>query len=177
MKWGVRRYQNPDGTLTAAGRRRQKRNDSGESEKKVSSKPKKMKDMSDDELRAYKSRLQLEKDVIDLEKQISGSTSMSDVKKSKAFSEGKEFILSTGKYILGESLKSAGKSYLEKKIKDKLGLNEKSELEKLKNTYQKLDYKRKIESFNTPNNSNKKDEIQEDISDLIREILEEEKKK
>lgn len=28
MKWGVRRYQNPDGTLTKAGKRRQlKRND------------------------------------------------------------------------------------------------------------------------------------------------------
>lgn len=24
MKWGVRRYQNPDGSLTAAGRKRQK---------------------------------------------------------------------------------------------------------------------------------------------------------
>lgn len=27
MKWGVRRYQNPDGTLTAAGKRRYKRNE------------------------------------------------------------------------------------------------------------------------------------------------------
>lgn len=26
MKWGVRRYQNPDGTLTEAGRRRNVRN-------------------------------------------------------------------------------------------------------------------------------------------------------
>ena len=28
MKWGVRRYQNPDGTLTAAGRRRLEKQDS-----------------------------------------------------------------------------------------------------------------------------------------------------
>ena len=29
MRWGIRRYQNPDGTLTAAGRKRYNREDSG----------------------------------------------------------------------------------------------------------------------------------------------------
>ena len=30
MKWGVRRYQNPDGTLTAAGKRRQNKLENGQ---------------------------------------------------------------------------------------------------------------------------------------------------
>lgn len=38
MKWGVRRYQNPDGTLTAAGKRRYKRNEENEEERLVKSK-------------------------------------------------------------------------------------------------------------------------------------------
>lgn len=38
MKWGVRRYQNPDGSLTAAGKRRQEKQDSKWRKKVLSSK-------------------------------------------------------------------------------------------------------------------------------------------
>ncbi len=51
MKWGVRRYQKRDGTLTAAGKKRLD---------KTKSKPK-LEDMSDDELRTRINRLNLEK--------------------------------------------------------------------------------------------------------------------
>lgn len=54
MKWGVRRYQNPDGTLTSAGK---KRKNSYSSEAKS---------MSDDELRSRINRMNLEKRYMDL---------------------------------------------------------------------------------------------------------------
>ena len=54
MKWGVRRYQNPDGTLTSAGKKR-KNNYSSEA-----------KSMTDDELRSRINRMNLEKRYMDL---------------------------------------------------------------------------------------------------------------
>lgn len=55
MKWGVRRYQNKDGTLTNAGKKRRKRTYSDEA-----------KEMSDQELRAKINRMNLEKRYMDL---------------------------------------------------------------------------------------------------------------
>lgn len=74
MKWGVRRYQNKDGTLTALGRKRAAKlaakynklvgkKDSSENNTantKTSTKKKSIKDMTDEELRAAISRKQLE---------------------------------------------------------------------------------------------------------------------
>ena len=50
MRWGVRRYQNKDGTLTSAGKKRKKVNYSDEA-----------KSMTDDELRSQVKRLDLER--------------------------------------------------------------------------------------------------------------------
>lgn len=70
MKWGIRRYQNKDGSLTAAGRKRYSdpSDDSGTESEKVSgsghsSKPKKksLSEMSDEEIREKIKRLELEK--------------------------------------------------------------------------------------------------------------------
>lgn len=83
MKWGVRRYQNKDGSLTSAGRKRaakleekymdvtgrslrrktvptKTKSDSNKS-KDESDKPKSIKDMSNEELRARYNRLQNER--------------------------------------------------------------------------------------------------------------------
>lgn len=76
MKWGVRRYQNPDGTLTSAGRKRYTANTYKNSVKKAerleqhstkahSNNPKKM---TDEELNQRISRMQKEKQYIDLKK-------------------------------------------------------------------------------------------------------------
>ena len=54
MKWGIRRYQNRDGTLTAAGRKRLR------GEKTAPAKEKKASEMTDEELRSKTSRMQLE---------------------------------------------------------------------------------------------------------------------
>ncbi len=58
MKWGVRRYQNKDGTLTSLGK---KRYSNGENKNNV-------KNMSDDELRKVVNRLQMEKQYSQLSK-------------------------------------------------------------------------------------------------------------
>ena len=60
MKWGVRRYQNKDGSLTPAGRRRQRQEDVHEDYAKAHSK-KSVTQMSDSELRARNNRLQMER--------------------------------------------------------------------------------------------------------------------
>ena len=59
MKWGVRRYQNKDGTRTALGKKREKE-DINEDYKKVHDK-KNVKYMSDTELRNRNNRLQMER--------------------------------------------------------------------------------------------------------------------
>ena len=63
MKWGVRRYQNKDGSLTSAGKKRYSNNDNiKEAPQKNTEEPKKksVKDMSDEELRREINRMQLE---------------------------------------------------------------------------------------------------------------------
>lgn len=63
MKWGVRRYQNADGSLTAIGRKRRSSDD-----EKVSKK--KLKDMTDEELKTRIARLELEQRYKNLSKPI-----------------------------------------------------------------------------------------------------------
>ena len=67
MRWGVRRYQNPDGSLTNAGKKRLKKGQTSNEETDSSNKPstkssstKTVKEMSDDELSQAITRLQLE---------------------------------------------------------------------------------------------------------------------
>lgn len=64
MKWGVRRYQNKDGTRTAAGKKRESSSNSDASAYEDYSKAhssKSVKSMSDAELRNRLNRLQMEK--------------------------------------------------------------------------------------------------------------------
>ena len=80
MKWGVRRYQNKDGTLTAAGRKHYAGDgNAGEDtqEPKTEYAPKRTgknaEDYSDEELRARINRLQMEKQYRDLQGQTNYS--------------------------------------------------------------------------------------------------------
>lgn len=77
MKWGVRRYQNKDGSLTSAGRKRLSRAESSKSKtaKKDSSnkgrsdnKKKSVHELTDEELNAAIKRIELEKRYADLTK-------------------------------------------------------------------------------------------------------------
>lgn len=72
MKWGVRRYQNKDGTSTSLGKKRKATN--GDSKKEN------IKNMTDDELRKRVNRLQMERQYSQL---------TSDTKK---VNKGKQFV-------------------------------------------------------------------------------------
>lgn len=65
MKWGVRRYQNPDGSLTPQGRVRYS-DDSSFKKNSVNSSSKSISEMSDEELQSTIRRKQAEKQLRDL---------------------------------------------------------------------------------------------------------------
>lgn len=71
QKWGIRRFQNKDGTRTAAGKKRAAENSD------------KNKELSDDELRQRVNRLQLEKQYRELSESLN----------SKKVSKGKSFVM------------------------------------------------------------------------------------
>lgn len=143
MKWGIRRYQNKDGTLTAAGRRRAEKmkeeytaltgkklirkptakNDKSSSQNgKNEDKNKSIKELSDNELRDKINRLQMEKQAKGLESDLA--------------SNGQKFVTSVRKDVIAPAAIEAGKrvltSWFEKKGRDVLGLNPKEATDALK---------------------------------------------
>lgn len=129
MKWGVRRYQNKDGTLTKAGRKKmakldkeyskligQKRNTESPNTSSSPTKKKKLSEMTDDEIRERINRINLERDYMDLiknpnsiKKQDEGKgfikTVRSDVIKPVAIDLGKQALKSGGVKILNSFVK------------------------------------------------------------------------
>lgn len=77
MKWGVRRYQNPDGTLTPAGRRRAERAETrrAQAERKQKNKrpatPRNPRKLSNEQLEKAIGRLEMEKKYVELFRQAS----------------------------------------------------------------------------------------------------------
>ena len=166
MKWGVRRYQNKDGSLTKAGQKRYNKEmakvreknkalnnsiktkaklEKLESKKKelkakeksfkngksasdmvkkdeTSTKSKKISDMSDDELRATLNRMQMEKNTMDLQRQISSLNAQN-------VSTGRKIVNTVMKDVVAPALKDAGKNLLTKTLNkygsQVLGLDEK----------------------------------------------------
>lgn len=102
MKWGVRRFQNKDGTRTAAGKKRYKSDDDAElkADKTKTDKPKTrtVKDLSDTELQDKIKRLELEKRYAELAKQVSPPKS----------TRGKDFTLRVLEKIGENSLVNIG---------------------------------------------------------------------
>ena len=64
MKWGVRRYQNKDGSLTPAGKKRYSQNDSPSEDYVRAHTKKPISQMSDQELRTVNNRLQMENQLL-----------------------------------------------------------------------------------------------------------------
>lgn len=177
MKWGVRRYQNKDGSLTKAGIRRygnltnfkkvqsakkaaekakiankkkvakekvnartakeveKIKQKAGINKKKSESKPEN-KELSDDELRNKINRLRLENDYARV-------TAEYNSLHPKKVSAGKKFVNSMLKDVITPAAKNAGKQYLEKLIKDSLGLNDKDSYSILKKEVDNLELKKK----------------------------------
>lgn len=141
MKWGVRRYQNKDGSRTALGKKRRQSDSAFTSWKKkreetkaakqkaklekkkpdYTTRSKKLSEMSDDELNARIKRLDLEKRALEMEKQVSALS-------PKKVSAGKKIANSLMNDVIAPAAKSAGKELLDKYMKkvgkEMLGLKE-----------------------------------------------------
>lgn len=155
MKWGVRRYQNKDGSLTLAGKKRaakleneyknltgrnlhKKKKGSNSNNKNQPNKKKTPRDMSDTELTERINRLQKEKQLIGLQKDLG--------------TKGERFVSTVGKQVVAPAAIEAGKRVLTdlfvKIGKDKLSLNPKETkdaLSELENEVRELELqKRKI---------------------------------
>lgn len=152
MKWGIRRYQNKDGSLTAAGKKRRAKLE-GELEKLGGSKktesddaPKKksVSEMSNKELQEYTTRMQLEKNYHDAQKQLAASMPQKQVSKGQKMAEKllNEAVL--------PAVSNAGRSYLEKLLKEKAGIDTEDPVAALEKTWKKLDYEQKIDKIKNP---------------------------
>lgn len=184
MRWGVRRYQNKDGSLTKAGRKRyaeeneklkarekeikgrekaaarQAKLDAKKAEldareaalkggktkaaKKLDSdgdvsKSKSIKDMTDDELREHINRMTLEKNYLDAQRNLATLA-------PKKTSNGKDFVNGLLNDVIMPSAKTAGKEWLEKYMKNQLGLNKKESdpIKALEKTRDKLKLEKEI---------------------------------
>mgnify|MGYP004455753957 FL=1 len=123
MKWGVRRFQNPDGSLTPAGKKRYSV-EGGEGEEKPNYAPKAPKksasDYTDDELRAQINRMQMEKQYRDL----AGQTNVREDDPNKELKLQRERLqlqrdvknlkkeINSGQTFVGGVLSDAGKKAL-----------------------------------------------------------------
>lgn len=130
QKWGIRRYQNKDGSLTAAGKKRaatlekkyakvtgkniQTRSNSTSNHMSKEKMREETRNLQ--EKRAY---LQAKKDVITLEKQVSKLES-SDINKGKAFSKkyAKKAVQTLWKDIAWPMARDAMKNYAKDRIKN-----------------------------------------------------------
>ena len=120
MKWGVRRYQNADGTYTSAGKKR-RREEPHEDYTKAHSK-KSVQSMSDAELRARNNRLQMEKQYADLTTKkssagkkfvtgvlVAAATSVATAYATKYMKKGAEFVESpAGRQVIKSKIAAVG---------------------------------------------------------------------
>lgn len=181
MKWGVRRYQNADGSLTAAGKKRvakmkdkytkltgkklirkpTPKNSKSSTQNEEDNKKKRIKDMSDVELNNKITRLQKEKQLMSLQ--------------AETGTKGERFVSTVGKQVIAPAAIDAGRRLLTdmfmKKGSKVLGLNEKetkdalSELRKEVDTLElnkrkavAQDYLNKRQEKQNKSNESKKDE-------------------
>lgn len=109
QKWGVRRFQNKDGSLTAVGRKRQRQNDDGpvHEDHSKSHNAKSVKSMSDKELRDRINRLNMERQYAQL----------TATEKSMGRKIVSEVLLNVGKELAKEYLKNYAKKGIEEALK------------------------------------------------------------
>ena len=157
QKWGIRRYQNKDGSLTAAGKKRAdklkqkyteltgkrmrrnptktKESKKEETKKEESKKEvKSYKDLTNEELTRLTNRMNLEKNYLDSMKNLERAT-------PQQISRGKRFMKSLSDDVAKPAFKEAGKDLLTRWLKkvgsDYLDLNPK-ETQKAKDTLSEL---------------------------------------
>ncbi|MCD8097863.1 MAG: hypothetical protein LUE31_07500, partial [Lachnospiraceae bacterium] len=108
QKWGIRRYQNADGTRTAAGKKREQA--ARKAEQSSTTTTTSVKDLSDDELKQKISRLELEKKYKDLTKEqkkvSTGKAFVEDVLKKS----GSNIATQLTTYVMGTIINKAAGS-------------------------------------------------------------------
>ena len=166
MKWGVRRYQNKDGSYTQAGKRRASSSNSksGNSvgakiktsmanrkasqhqktlqkkakEEALKESRKSVKDMTDEELIAKTRRLEAERNYLQAKKQVAAL-------QPKQVSKGQAFVKHVGNNVIKPAVTEAGKKYLtemlNKQVKKSVGVDV-DEMAKLKKEVDKLKLKK-----------------------------------
>lgn len=118
QKWGRRRYQNKDGSLTPEGKKRYGTNDSiTESKKDYSPKKKKTSEMTDEELAKEVTRLAREKQYKNLMAELypEQRNKALDFVKSVAISAGKDVATNLIKKILNDAANKAYASVTKKR--------------------------------------------------------------
>lgn len=142
MKWGVRRFQNRDGSLTSEGRKRYGDDDDNGASKSTTPKRKSARDMTDDELIRAVNRARLEDQYNSL--------------RPEQVSAGKKFLTSTWSNVIAPAATNAGRKFLENALnkfgddllKDVVDPDSVSELTK---TRDKLRLKDEIDRLKNPN--------------------------
>jgi len=162
MKWGIRRYQNKDGTLTEAGKVRyaklegelkklnpafETRSDPGTTAKLK----KKVSDMTDEEIAARTARLKLEAAfaTATYERQVAvAMLKPKQVKTAKETKKGNEWLKSAGQTVwkdaLAPAVKDAAGKAVKQVLKDKFGIEDTNQRDKLKNQKEMYDYQVEI---------------------------------
>ena len=165
MRWGIRRYQNKDGSLTPAGKKRRAKLEgeleklggkksakkSAKSDAEAAPRKKTVSEMSDAELRDKVNRLQNERMYYELNKQISALN-------PKPVSKGRKFMDGLMNDVVVPAAKNTGRAWLEKFMKDKLGLNQEDPITRMEKQVRKLELTKKISDLKK---GNEPDELKE----------------
>lgn len=194
MRWGVRRYQNADGSLTPAGKKHRASTEEGKlkerekhikakerekakrakldakkaeldarekalrksgktDQKQTETKPKSISEMSNKELQEHTTRMTLEKNYYDAQKNLASAMPQ------KQQSMGRKYAEKFLNDAVVPALSNSAKAYLENFMKKKLGLETKDELADLKRTADILDAKLRIDKHRHPEKYKSIDEI------------------
>lgn len=159
MRWGIRRFQRKDGSLTPAGEKRRARleaeikqlNSKHGSGNGDDSRRKTVNEMTDEELRERTNRMQLESNYYNAARNLASAN-------PRKVSKGEKFMNGLMNDVVAPAAKNAGKAWLEKFMKDKLGLNDKDPVESLKKQAEKLKATKEIEEYKRAINKLKKGE-------------------
>lgn len=190
MKWGIRRYQNKDGSLTPAGKRKYGTKTNFEKVQAVKRKGERKKS-GVDEARA-KANARTEKEIAKLKKKYgledekpeNKEPSIDELRDATAklqaknaydrelatynnnhpveVPKGRKFAETMINDVALPALKNTGKQYLEKVLKEQLKLNDKSGIEGLKKEVEKLRLEKERKELKNPKKDHYK-EMQEDL--------------
>lgn len=194
MRWGVRRYQNADGSLTPAGKKHRASTEEGKlkerekqikakerekakrakldakkaeldarekalrksgktDQKQAEAKTKSISEMSNKELQEHTTRMTLEKNYYDAQKNLASAMPQ------KQQSMGRKYAEKFLNDAVVPALSNSAKAYLENFMKKKLGLETKDELADLKRTADILDAKLRIDKHKNPDKYKSIDEL------------------